>query len=192
MLAFTFAISIFCGLVAAIVPALQTSRAEPLDVLREATSSATSGLVRQRFRSVLVTMQIALAFVLLVGAALMINGLTRALNQNVGFDMNDLLTVQVRLPESTPGQRTGMAFNTEQMRQNLAGVAGVTSATGIAIYSPLSGAVNVSLKVEGSSISEQRSQFIPILPDYFKTLGVRVLQGREFGPRDTADNLPSL
>jgi putative ABC transport system permease protein len=83
-----------------------------------------------------------------------------------------------------------MAFSTEQMRQNLAGVAGVTSATGIAIYSPLSGAVNVSLEVEGSSVSEQRSQFIPILPDYFKTLGVRVLQGREFGPRDTADNLP--
>jgi len=190
VLAFTFVVSILCGLVAAVVPALQTSHAEPLDVLREVTSSTTSGIVRQRFRSVLVTMQIALAFVLLVGAALMINGLTRALNQNAGFDMNDLLAVHVRLPESTAGPSAGMAFNTERMRENLAGVAGVTSATGIAVYSPLSGAVNVSLKVEGSALSEQRSQFIPILPEYFKTLGVRVLQGREFSPRDTSDNPP--
>src|SRR5262249_19890314 len=114
----------------------------------------------------------------------------RAVNQNAGFDMNDLLTVQVRLSEGAPGQSNGIAFTTEQMRQNLAGVAGVTSSTGIAIYSPLSGAVNVSTTSEGSSLGERRPQFIPILPDYFKTLNVRVVQGREFGPRDTAGNLP--
>jgi len=186
VLFFTFAISVVCGLVVAIVPALQISRAQPLDVLREWSLSATPSPSRQRLRSVFVTIQIALAFILLVGSALMLNGLTRALGQDIGFDTADLLTVRLRLPQTAQQMR----FNSEQMRQHLAGIAGVTAASGIAIYPPLSGAVNMPLRVEGQSQKEKRSQFLPIMPDYFKTLQVAIVQGREFGPNDSAEAMP--
>jgi putative ABC transport system permease protein len=203
VLLFTFVVSVVFGLAAAIAPALQVSRAQPLDVLRESNRSATPAAGRQRLRSVFVTVQIALAFILLVGAALMLNGLARSLRQDIGFDTAGLLTAHVRLPNTRAGADgvvsndntsrldTATRFTSEQIRQQLAGIAGVTSASGIAIYPPLSGAVNMALLVEhGQAQTEQRSQFLPVMPEYFKTLNVAVVHGREFGPGDSAESVP--
>jgi len=176
VLLFTFATTLLCGLAAAIAPALQVSRAQPLDVLRESSRTASPGVGRQRLRGVFVAVQIALAFSLLVSAVLMLTGLLRAVNQNFGFDPTDVRTARLQLPE-TPKSR----LSVEQMRLNLTDIPGVASATAIAIYPPLSGAATVSVEVGGrQSQADQRWQFLPILPDYFKTLQVRVVQGNEF------------
>jgi predicted permease len=196
VMAFTFAISVICGLVAAIAPALHTSHAQPLDALRESNQSATPGVGRQRLRSAFVMVQISLAFVLLVGAALMLNGLTRAVNQNLGFDSANLLTVRVQLPPAKPSNSDAiqldpkLRFNSEQMRQNLASIPGVASASAIAISPPLSGVVNIPIQINAGKSQNLRAQFLPIMPDYFRTLGVAVVQGREFGLGDTADSVP--
>jgi putative ABC transport system permease protein len=202
VLAFTFAISLVCGLLAAIAPALHVSNAHPLNVLRESNPGYTSGTSLQKLRSIFATIQIALAFVLLVGAALMLNGLTRSLNQNIGFPTADLLTVRLQLPEpdypnggdllsSHEQARLKNRFNTEEMREQLAAIGGVSSASGIAIYPPLSGAVNLPVQLEDRpSAGEQRSQFIPILPDYFHTLQVAIIQGREFELEDNPEGAP--
>jgi putative ABC transport system permease protein len=187
VLLFTFATALICGLLAAIAPALQVSRTQPLDVLRESSQSATSGIARQRLRSVFVTVQIGLAFVLLVGVALMLNGMVRTLNQNIGFDMNNLVTARLLLPAGS--ERSAMTLNTERMRQNLEAIPGVLSATGIAIYPPLSGAVNFPVQVDDRVLlNDQTAQFLPILPGYFKTLGADVIQGQEFGVHENTGN----
>ena len=68
-------VSIACALFVGIVPAFQNSKADPLDAMRDSSRGATAGRSRQRLRGAFVTGQIALAFILLVGTGLMVNGL---------------------------------------------------------------------------------------------------------------------
>src|SRR5262249_13680719 len=156
---------LLCGFAAGIVPALQVSLAEPLDVLRECERSATSGVARQRLRAGFVVMQIALAFILMVSAGLMMSALFRLALQPLGFDPDNLLTVEVKLPETKfrrPTDRvlpTGslemrideqVQLTSEEIRVNIASIAGVSSASAIAIHPPNSGALNMPIRLPGS------------------------------------------
>lgn len=195
VLLFSLVVSALSGLAAGIVPALQISHAQPLDALRESGRSSTAGVHRQRLRSVFVTGQIALAFILLAGAGLMLNSLIRLARAPLGFDPDNIVTVDVQLPEGKFRRPTSkmlasgalemeidpqMFLTSEQIRNNLAAVPGVVSAGGIAIYPPFSGSMNMPIRLEGRQTAEQqRPQFLPILPDYFRTLDVRI-RGREF------------
>jgi putative ABC transport system permease protein len=183
---FTFSLALLCGLVAAIAPMMQVARSRPLDVLRESTQSVSSGLSRQRLRGVFVSTQIALALLLLVGATLMLKGMRETLNQDVGFEPADLLTVQLRLPDVGAESRSMSA----QMRQNLAQIAGISSVSGIAISPPLSGAVTMPIEFDATPSQAERAQFLPILPGYFETLHVKVVQGREFHSGDAIESAP--
>jgi putative ABC transport system permease protein len=206
VLTFTVFIALVSGVIAGVVPALQISRIQPLDVLKETSQSATAGVSRQRLRSVFVVIQIALAFVLLVGAGLMINGLLRASSAPLGFDPDDLLTVEIQLPDNKFRQPTNkvlasgglemridplVQLTTERIRRNLAAIPGVTIASAIAIHPPLGGALNMPIRLDGRQFQEQlRAQFIPITPDYFRTLQMPVTQGREFETLDTTGSVP--
>jgi len=67
----------------------------------------------------------------------------------------------------------------------------VITASGIAIHPPMGGTINMPVRLEGQQSGEpQRPQFLPVMPEYFKTLGIGVVQGREFGPQDTIGSLP--
>jgi len=203
---FTLGVSLVCGLFVGIIPAIQISRAQPLDVLRESNRSATAGVSRQRLRSVFVVVQIALAFVLLIGAGVMFNSLLRLDRSPLGFDPDNLLTAGVQMPERQFRRPTDILttsgalemridpraqFVAEQIRQNLAAVRGVASASAIAINPPLSGAITMPIRIDSVESEEpQRAQFLPVMPDYFATLQVRIVSGREFGVQDTAAALP--
>jgi len=203
---FTLAMSLSCGLIVGIAPAFQISHTHPLDAMRESGRSATSGLARQRLRSMFVAGQIALALVLLVGAGLMLDSLIRTANEPLGFDPDDLLTLDVQLPEGQFRRPTSTVlasgalemeihpqiyFRSERIRQNLAAIPGVITASGIAIHPPMGGTINMPVRLEGQQSGEpQRPQFLPVMPEYFKTLGIGVVQGREFGPQDTIGSLP--
>jgi predicted permease len=81
-------------------------------------------------------------------------------------------------------------LTSEQIRVNIASIIGVSSASGIAIHPPNSGTINMPIRLPGrESQDQQRAQFLPIMPDYFRTLQVRVIQGREFGLQDTAGSV---
>lgn len=183
---FTFALALFCGLVSAIVPMLQAARSHPADVLRESTQNATSSFDRQRLRSVFVSMQIALALLLLVGATLMIKGMKDTLNQDVGFDAKALLSVSLRLSD---GDEKGRSMSA-RIHENLAAIPGVSSASGIAIMPPLSGVVTMPVEYDGMPSQGERAQFLPILPGYFETLRVQIVRGREFGSNDGIESAP--
>ena len=183
---FTFSLSVVCGLAAALAPMLQVARSQPLVVLRESTQNSSSGLSRQRLRSVFVSLQVALALILLVGATLMLKGMRETLNQDIGFEPKNLLTVRLRLP-NTHAQRNSVS---ERMRENLAGIAGITSATGIAISPPLSGVVSMPVEFDGMPSQGERAQFLPILTGYFETLQVKVVQGKTFVRNDSVESGP--
>src|SRR5262245_19164808 len=74
---------------------------------------------------------------------------------------------------------------TERIRQNLAAMPGVAFASAIAIHPPLGGALNMPIRIDDRQFQEpQRAQFLPVMPDYFSTISVPVIQGREFGLQD--------
>jgi putative ABC transport system permease protein len=206
VLGFAFVVSLACGLIAGIIPAMQVSHTEPLDVLRESTTNATASFTRQRLRSGFVVVQIALAFVLLVGAGLMMNSLWRAADSAPGFDPDQLATLEVRLPDAGFRRPANNILSSgsvemridpqvqltgERIRQNLAAIPGVTSATAIAIHAPLGGAMNVPIRVDQQTQERQWVQFIPIMPEYFSTLQARVIRGREFITQDSAGATPA-
>jgi putative ABC transport system permease protein len=98
VLAFTGLVVILTGILFALIPAIQASRVTLTDQLKDSGRSATGGVGRQRARSLLVTGQVALALVLLIGAGLMINSFVRAIKRDLGADTRNVVTFDFRLP----------------------------------------------------------------------------------------------
>ena len=97
ILGFSFALSALTGIVFGLVPALQSSRLDLNETLKEG-GRISSGGTRHRLRSAFVVSQIAMAVVLLVGAGLMMKSLYRLLQANIGFNPDNVLTMNVGFP----------------------------------------------------------------------------------------------
>ena len=97
-LGFTLLISIVTGLAFGLVPALHARRARLNEVLKQTGTSATAGALSRRYRGALIVVEMALTVVLLSGAGLMIQSVVRLLHVHPGFDAENLLFVDIRLP----------------------------------------------------------------------------------------------
>ena len=206
VLAFTLVISVLAAVLFGIAPAVQASNPDLAGSLKETTRSGTDGVTRQRLRSGLVVLQIAMALVLLIGAGLMINSFVRIQSNTLGADPKDLLTFDFRFSRDEaikPYARyrnaglwdvlpvTTLTFT--RVYERLKSVPGVVSAAG-ASAPPLSGALNMGFLIMGrpapppdaNGQPSQAANYIAITADYFATLRSPVLAGREFNDRDTA------
>src|SRR5439155_24306157 len=99
VLAFTAAVVVLTAVIFGIVPAFQASKADLVSSLKESGRSGTDGVARQYVRSVLVTAQIALALILLIGAGLMINSFVRVQKNDLGADPRNVLTFDFRFAQ---------------------------------------------------------------------------------------------
>jgi putative ABC transport system permease protein len=192
VLLFTLVISIATGLVFGIVPSLQASRVDLNTALKE-NSRGTAGLGQQRLRNTLVVSEVALSLLLLAGAGLMIKSFWRLQQVNPGFDPNNLLSIEVTLPEAKydePARRS--AFFSDALAK-IAALPGVKAAELIS-SPPLSGRRNVSVfpiegRPEPKGIADAPlADFRIISPDYFRTMGITVGQGRSFEQADGANS----
>jgi putative ABC transport system permease protein len=175
--------AIIAGVAAAamfgLLPSLRASRADLMDVLRQSGGSAGlhggGGL-----RKGVVLVEIALSFVLLVGAGLMIRGFFALQHVNVGFDANNLLTFVLPIPGRTPDER---ATKTKQVQDRLRAVPGVESVSS-ADALPLDGTVrnvpygNENALSDPTAFRQATSAFV--LPGYFETMRTPLLAGRTF------------
>jgi predicted permease len=181
------------------------SRVNPQDALQQQSSRVTSGIIHQKLQSMFVVAQVALAFTLLTGAGLMLNSQIRIANERIGFAVDDLLAVQLDFPDARFRRPTGavlasnalameidpqIRITAESIRQSLEALPNVISASGIAIFPPMGGAMNMPIHIDGPTEAQQRAQFLPVLAGYFQTLQVPLFQGREFGSTDTAGSTP--
>jgi len=206
VLGFTALISLLAAAVFGIAPALQASNTDLVGSLKESTRGGTDGVIRQRLRSALVILQIAMALVLLIGAGLMINSFVRIQGNALGADPKDLLTFDFRFSRDEaikPYARyrnaglwdvmpvTTLTFS--RVYERLKSVPGVVSVAG-AGTPPLSGALNMGFLILGlpapppdaNGQPSQTADYIAVTPDYFATLRSPIVQGREFNDRDTA------
>ena len=189
ILGFSFALSLLTGIVFGLAPALQSSRLDLNEVLKEGGRNMSAG-VGQRLRSAMVVTEIALAVVLLVGAGLMMKSLFRLLQTNIGFNTENLLTMTVVLPPAKymqPNQQ--IAFN-DQLRERVQSLPGVAGAGTVNIL-PLQAGNTTRFYVDGDPVpppgQEIESNIRTVSDDYFKALGVPLLAGRWFDSNDTAD-----
>ena len=191
VLGFTAAITLLTGLMFGAAPALHTSRVDLNDTLKEGGRGASG--VRSRARSLLVVAEIALSLVVLVGAGLMIQSFLRLKRVNIGLDAHNVLTANLSLPRvkyKEADQRVGFFKQLLERMRNLPGIE-AASATGTL---PLGGGGwGRSLTVEGFpvlSVGQAPSiQHTVVTPDYFRTMGIPLLAGRDFNDADAKDSL---
>ncbi len=190
VLLFTLLVSILTGVVFGLIPALQTSKVDLHETLKEA-GRGNSGR-RQWLRSSLVVTEIAAALMLLVGAGLLIRSFYRLHQVNPGFSYDRLLSLNIALPEQKYKQQQQRDFY-ERLLENLRAVPGVQSAA-IASGLPLgNNGWQTSFTVEGRPIPPPSDtptvEACLISPDYFKTMGIPLKSGRAFNEQDNRQHL---
>ncbi|HEY4757485.1 MAG TPA: ABC transporter permease, partial [Chthoniobacterales bacterium] len=191
VLLFTIALSFLTGLLMGVYPALQASRADLVDGLKEG-GRGTSGSVRQqRLRKILVGAQVALSVTLLAGAALLITSFMRLSTQNLGFRSQHLWTGTITLPASQYPDAGSRQRFIEKLLNALRDIPGVQTATASGDI-PLNGG-NRTLYARGDRDLppvEQRTvaPSHDVAPDFFKTWRIPLLAGREFNEHDTVDS----
>jgi putative ABC transport system permease protein len=190
VLGFALLVSLLTGLIFGLVPALQVSRTDLHETLKEGGRGGSGG-VRHRVRSALVIAETALALVLLIGAGLLIKSFMRLQQVNPGFQPQGLLVMQLALPDfryKEPRQRD--AFY-EQALDQVRALPGVES-VGATTVLPLSGTNSSgSFQIEGRTVAP--GELAPhgdrwaVTYDYFKAMGIPLVRGRYFTQRDTAE-----
>ena len=191
VLGFTLAVSLVTGVIFGLVPALQASKSDLNESLKEGGRSGSAGARRNRVRGVLVVAEIALSLVLLIGAGLMIRSFIRLEQVNPGFDARDVLTMRVSLPAAQyPDGRRRAAFF-EQVIQRLQSLPGAQSAAAISRLPLTAGNSSRSLTIEGRSNDGSGNgpgaDYRVISPEYFGSMGIPLLKGRDFIERDRGD-----
>lgn len=189
ILAFSFGLSLLTGIVFGLAPALQSTRLDLNEVLKEGGRN-TAGGAGHRLRSALVMTEIALAVVLLVGAGLMMKSLLHLLQTNVGFNPEKVLTMTVSLPAAKYTEVNQQVNFFDQLTERVRTLPGVNGA-GTVDRLPLQPGNTTRFIVDGDPIpppgQETEANLRVVDESYFQTLGVPILAGRMFDSRDKAD-----
>jgi putative ABC transport system permease protein len=196
VLGFTLVTSVLTGLLFGLAPALRTMRLSLSETLKEGGRSGSESAQRNRTRSLLVVFECAVAVMLLVGAGLLIRSLVRLQSTKPGFDSSNVLTIRIDLPEkkyATPESRSNFW---EQFESRVGGLPGVES-VGLVSELPLSGQPNdMPYTVEGRPADAANQgfddDFRRINQDYFRTLRIPFLRGRNFTPQEVRDGAKVL
>jgi putative ABC transport system permease protein len=192
-LLFTVAIAAGTGLVFALIPAAQSSRGVTAESLKGGARGSTTGGKRLRLRRVLVTAEVALSLLLLVGAGLLIKSFMRLQQVDGGFDPEGVLTMQVALPTARYTQPEQIRNFYRGLLSRVAAVPGVGTAGAVNVL-PLSGAgmsgtVTLDNPAVDSELSPEADQRTAT-PGYFGAMGIRVVRGRAFAETDDETAAP--
>ena len=184
VLVFTAAVAFLTGILFGIAPALRAARFDVAPALKENARGVTGGS-RVTLGKLLVVTQIAISLLLLIGAGLFVRTLRNLLEVDIGFRRQNLAVVEI--DALTAGYKDGAAALYGRLLDRIRAVPGVTAATYSAngIFSGSS--CGTTIYVEGYTPpgnQQARGRCESVGPDYFATLGVRLLRGREIGLAD--------
>jgi putative ABC transport system permease protein len=185
-LGFTLAISLVTGILFGLAPALSASRPDLVSALKDETGLLGKRVSRLSLRSLLVVGQVALSVIVLVGAGLLIRSLQKLQAIDAGFDPAKVLVMSADVSLSGYDKERGLRFFPELL-ERVKLLRGVEAAS-LAAQVPLGVAISSLLKAEGYTPKpgeDLSSDFNIIGPDYFRTMKIPLLHGREFVPSDT-------
>jgi macrolide transport system ATP-binding/permease protein len=185
VLGFTLGISLLTGLLFGLAPALSASRLDLVSALKD--ESTRGGTVRRlSLRNLLVVGQVALSLIVLVGAGLCVRSLQKLQAIDAGFDASKVLVMSTDVSLSGYNNERGLRFYTE-LQERIRVLRGVESAS-LAAQLPLGAAISATVKADGyipKPGEDLNPDFNIIGPDYFRTMKIPLLDGREFGQSDT-------
>jgi predicted permease len=199
---FCLGVCLIASLVFGLVPALQVSRPNLVRALHESSARSSGSRSRMLQLQGLVVVQVMLAFVLLIGAGLVIKTLVRLQGVNLGIDTSKLLSLEVQLPRAlymkdNVGTAPGITlvdYNPagplliDRFHEALRQIPGVVRASG-STFAPLTGHAGVEVVLEGAAATGKPtfSSYEMVTPDYFATLGMKIVRGRDFSAGDHAN-----
>jgi putative ABC transport system permease protein len=189
-LGFTLLISLLTALVFGLLPALKFSKPDLQEALKQGGQTTGAGSVL--LRSALVVAEVSLTMVLLVGAGLLVKSFWRILQVNPGFNSENVLTMQISLPESAYSEEGRVIAFHRQLLEQTRELPGVESA-GIINNLPLGGVdINGFFWIEGDPAQKPThdSGFRVVSPDYFRTMNIPLIKGRLFTEQDNETSTP--
>jgi len=194
VLGFTAGVSVLTGLIFGLVPAFHSSKSELVDSLKEGGRGTGEGARRNPVRSMLVVTELAIAVVLLVCAALLIQSLWRLQRVPSGLQPQNVMTFGLALPEIKYNYAKQSQFYID-LKRRLETAPGVKSAS--AIYPlPLSDErFSISFQIEGRPVPEKdepSGDFFTTGTHYFRTMGIPILKGRDFDHNDRHGSTPVI
>jgi putative ABC transport system permease protein len=197
VLGFTLFLALLTTLIFGLAPAWQGSKPDLNDVLKEEGRGASSGS-GSSLRSLLVVAEVAVSVVLLVGAGLMIKSFVQLQSVNAGFDPHNLLTMEITLPPSRYGQNQQQIAFFQQALERIKTLPGVQAAGAVQDlpfrFNEMSFPVKIEATLEGqlaqSAAEQPKAVYRAVTVDYFRALGISLLEGRGFTEQDDQNTTP--
>jgi predicted permease len=195
VLGFTLLISTLTGLIFGLAPALQFSFLDLVSGLKGKLDARAGRFRRLTLRNVLITFQVALSLILLIGATLFLRSLQKAQQVDLGLDPENVSLASVDLGLQGYDEAKGKTFYTELL-QRVKAVPGVRSVSLARMVPFGSERMSKSIVIDGQSPATSNGGSVQIAanvvsPHYFETLGIRLLRGRDFNEHD-AENSPRV
>lgn len=207
VLGFATLLSFLTGLGFGLAPAIQSTKADLIAVLREGARGSGYSVKTHRLRGLLIISEMALTVVLMIGAGLLMRTVWRLLHENPGFDATNVVVASIWLPIPNDPKHDpywGIArqapFYRELLRRartipgvELAGITSVLPGTSAASSTANSTANSTDLNIEdipADSTQKLSAEVIRVSPDYFRIIQTPLVQGRFFSEGDQADRLP--
>jgi predicted permease len=182
-LVFNFCISIFTGVFFGIIPALRFSKTELHETLKDSSSTTTESQGR-RLRAALVVSEVALSVALLVGAGLLVRSMVQVLTTRLGFDPQDVLTMEIKVSRNRYQEREQLRRTLQQVLQQVQSVPGVESATLSNNLPGLGDTWQNDIWPEGQPELKPGEMinvdWSIVTADYFQTMKIPLLRGRTF------------
>jgi predicted permease len=196
--AFAFVLCVITAMVVAAIPFVQAARrANVADALRQGNTGAMASRGEHRTRNVLVVAQVAIAFVLLVGAGLIGRSLVALGRVDSGLEVRDVLTARLSLNFTRYNTNQSTRHFAESALDRLNALPGVSSVA-LASTLPLANArtQDIQFRIEGAtpttSTGAPHSDATLVSPGYFRTVGIPLLRGRDFSRADRDTNTPPV
>ncbi|NJL27256.1 MAG: FtsX-like permease family protein [Thermoanaerobaculia bacterium] len=191
--AFALGATLLAALVAGLLPALQASRVDLNEILKEEGRGGSAGLSIGRVNRMIVITEVAFACVLLVFSALMVRSILNLRNLDLGIEVSQVMTARVGLFASKyPDPADRLNFY-EKLVKELEQQPGIESAA-LTSSLPVSGGEWTAYEVEGHSYADRRdipdTRLAVVTPAFFDTFGIPLLEGRLFGSQDRPETEP--
>ncbi len=196
VLLFTAAVILLTGIVFGLAPALHAVRSDLAGSLKEGGRGATTGVARNRLRGALVIVEVALAFVLLSGAGLLIRSFYRLQQVDPGFETTNVVTMYLPMTDAQYPDGPHVINYLSEVMEKINAVPGVREAATTTAL-PLDGwGWGMPFLVQGQPFIDRAHRpgcfFKMVSPSYFRALGMRLLKGRALSETDTQGAVPAI
>lgn len=190
VLLFAIGLALLTGLIVGLIPALRQAKADPQAALGDGARGTDTTNPRRRLRGVLVMAEVALAVIVLTGAALLVRSYIAISSTPIGVNSDNIAATRLTITRAQYNEPAKVFAFHKSMRDRLAAIPGVTAASGV--Y-PLpmsgigwSGTVGIVGYPDDPSTPDPHAEFAVAMPGYFATMGIPLLEGREFTDQDDA------